>query len=314
MRRAVQPIPSGTGGALSATEIKPVPAPSPALPWLDREAIGRSIEKLPALPPSATRLLAVVGNGNWHQDEVISIISLDPLLTGRALSLANSAAYGAPSSITTVRQAVARLGVSTITSIAVAVAVNSLMKDPLRAYKASAGLLWRHSVAALVAVDAIGPTLRWTPLAGSGTAALLHDIGKLLLARELTPVAAKLIERAVEAGRGSTAHAEDELVGSSHAEVGARIAEAWHLPRIIVQGIRHHHSHYLASSEEDLAVSRAVAVGDAVARQLVPGLGEAEERWPLERDAEAVHVPADALGRLLDTTAEQLAEVLKLYE
>jgi len=294
---------------VSTTEVGGLPAP----PWLDRAEIARSIEQLPALPPSASRLLSVFANEDWHIDEVVSVIALDPLLTGRALGLANSAAYGVAGGVSTVHQAVVRLGIGPITSIAVAVAVNSLMKDSLRAYNAPAGLLWRHSVAAMVAADAIGAVFSWTPIAGSGTAALLHDIGKLLLARKLTPVAAQFIEREAAAACGSTARAEDDLVGTSHAEIGARIAESWNLPRLIVQGIRHHHSLHLASSEQELAVCRAVAIADAVARRVAPGLGEVEERWPLVREAAAAHVKEDALARLLEMTEERLGEILELY-
>jgi HD-like signal output (HDOD) protein len=295
-------------------EARSDPALPPKLPRLDPAEIARAVEKLPALPPSATRLLAVLGSGDWHADQVTSVIALDPILTGRTLSLANSAAYAHQGSITSVRQAIARLGVGTITSIAVAVAVHSLLRDPLHAYGASAGLLWRHSVAASVAVEGISAVFRWMPPAESATTALLHDIGKLLLARKLTPTAAKFIERAAEEGKRNTARAESDLLGSSHAEIGACIAEAWHLPSTIVQGIRHHHALHLASSEEELAVCRAVTIGDAIARRIAPGLGEVEERWSIERDAEAAHVPAEGMEALADSTAERLAEVLKLYE
>lgn len=284
------------------------------LPRIDSAEIARAIEKLPALPPSATRLLEVLGSGDWHADQVTSVIALDPILTGRTLGLANSAAYAHSGAITSVRQAISRLGIGTITSIAVAVAVHSMLRDPLHAYGADAGLLWRHSVAASVAVEGISAVLRWMPPAESATTALLHDIGKLLLSRKLTPIAAKFIERAANEGQRNTARAESDLLGISHAEIGARIAEAWNLPAAIVQGIRHHHALHLASSEDELAVCRAVALGDAIARRIAPGLGEVEETWGLEREAELAHVAPERLAELLDATSERLAEVLKLYE
>jgi HD-like signal output (HDOD) protein len=289
-------------------------AKRPPLPQIAAAEIARAIEKLPALPPSATRLLAVLGKGDWHIDDVLSTISLDPVLTGRTLALANSASYASLGAVATVRQAIGRLGIGTVTSIAVAVAVHSTLRDPLRAYGASADLLWRHSVAASVAVEGIPAALRWTPPAESATAALLHDIGKLLLSRELSRAAAEFIANgARETGR-TTAEVESELLGTSHAELGARIAEVWRLPSSIVQGIRFHHACHLAARQEDLAVARAVATADAVARSLVPGLGEAEEEWGLARDCEAVHVPLEALERLAAAAGERLADVLRLYE
>lgn len=285
-----------------------------ALAQLDRATIARAIEKLPALPPSATRLLGVLAKGDWHLDEIVSVVSRDPMLTGRVLGLANSAAYAHATQIVSIRQAAGHLGIGTITSMAVAVAVHSTLRDPLRAYNASAGLLWRHSVAASVAVEGISATFRWTPPVEAATTALLHDIGKLLLSRSLTPGGARLVVRAAEERGCSTERAEAELVGSGHAEIGARIAEAWRLPERIARGIRQHHA--LASSvcEDDRDLHRAIAVGDAVARRIAPGLGEIEEGHPLERDADAVGFPAEKLDALVGETAERLGEVLRLYE
>jgi len=298
-----------------AAQPTPVQAPArPALPQIATAEIERAIEKLPALPPSATRLLEVLGKGDWHIDDVLSTISLDPVLTGRTLALANSASYASLGPVGTLRQAIGRLGIGTVTSIAVAVAVHSTLRDPLRAYGASAGLLWRHSVAASVAVEGMPAALRWTPPAEAATAALLHDIGKLLLSRDLSRAAAEFLTRTAREGGRTTADVEGELLGTSHAELGARIAEVWRLPSSIVQGIRFHHACHLAAREEDLAVARAVSVADAVARRLVPGLGEAEEQWGFERDGEAAHVPVEGLERLAAGASERLAEVLRLYE
>jgi putative nucleotidyltransferase with HDIG domain len=286
----------------------------PGLPQLDRSTIELAIEKLPALPPSATRLLRVLARGDWHLDEIVSVVSHDPVLAGRVLGLANSAAYAHATQIVSIRQAAGHLGIGTITSMAVAVAVHSTLRNPLRAYNASAGLLWRHSVAASLAVENLSATLRWTPPVESATTALLHDIGKLLLAGSLTPGGARLVARAAEERGCSTERAEAELVGSGHAEIGARIAEAWHLPERIARGIRHHHALASAVCEDDRDLFRAIAVADAVARRIAPGLGEVEERFSLERDAEATGFPADGIDALLGATAERLGEVLRLYE
>ncbi len=300
--------------AAQATKVHDRSEKPPALPQLTNTEIAQAIEKLPALPPSATRLLAVLHQSDWHIDDVLAAISLDPILAGRTLCLANSAAHASMGQVATLRQAIGRLGIGTVTSIAVAVAVHSTMRESLRPYGASAGLLWRHSVAASLAVEGIPVALRFTPPPESPTAALLHDIGKLLLSRTLTSAAADFIERlAVERSR-TTAQVESELLGASHAELGARIAEVWRLPRTIVQGIRFHHAYHLAAREDELAVARAVAVADVVARRLAPGLGEAEQAFDLERDAQATHVSIEGLERLAAGAEERLGEVLRLYE
>jgi putative nucleotidyltransferase with HDIG domain len=71
-------------------------------------------------------------------------------------------------------------------------------------------------------------------------AALLHDIGKLLIAIHLPEHHKATIDHAKNTGISLHA-AEIDLFGVSHAEVGAYLLGIWGLPYFIVEAVANHH-------------------------------------------------------------------------
>ncbi len=130
--------------------------------------------------------------------------------------------------------------------------------------------LWLHSAAAQLAVRALmaeRPRARIPPIAE--TAALLHDIGKLIVSRHLKADVRDLVAHAKT--RGITfVEAEREVLGVDHTEVGAAMAEAWKFPPEIVEAIRRHHS---TPFTPPTPVLDAVALANVVAKTIETGLG-----------------------------------------
>ena len=122
---------------------------------LDLEALVRDAQALAPLPATATRLIALVAREEWELDEVVEVISLDPVITGRLLRVANSAASAAASRISTVAEAVMRMGGGTVAQIATASAVHGTIDAPLPVYGLGEGALWRHSVAAALGIECL---------------------------------------------------------------------------------------------------------------------------------------------------------------
>jgi HD-like signal output (HDOD) protein len=76
---------------------------------------------------------------------------------------------------------------------------------------------------------------------GTFTAALLHDAGKVVMARFLSPEIPGSIDRARRTSGLSRLEAERELLNVHHGELGGLMAQHWELPPRIVKGIIHHH-------------------------------------------------------------------------
>jgi HD-like signal output (HDOD) protein len=71
-------------------------------------------------------------------------------------------------------------------------------------------------------------------------AALLHDIGRLFLASSMPDEFCSVLARCSERGC-KPFEAEEELLGTSHAEIGAYLLALWGLPNLAVEAIAHHH-------------------------------------------------------------------------
>jgi HD-like signal output (HDOD) protein len=241
-------------------------------------AKARDLEPLPA---SATRLAAVVARKEVDTQEVVSVVSLDQALTARLLRVANSVMSASLTPIKTVKQAVVRIGNATVLAIAVAGGVRRRMKESVPEYGMTEDSLWRHSVAAALATEEIKRRSVSPVPVEAFTAALLHDVGKLVLARFLAPEILTLVGRAQGEGGLTRLEAEAELLGVQHAELGGLIAQHWGLPEGIVGGVTYHHVPELGRS----VVCDVVCVANEIAKGVrfapVPQPLRAEDHAPV---------------------------------
>jgi len=229
---------------------------------IDIDALIKKADELQPLPASVVKLASMLSSGAGDVDEITNVIRFDPALTVRLLRLANSAFSGASVAITTVKDAVSRLGTARILSLAVASHCRPLMRVQVRAYGYQEGELWRHSVVSMLLAE-LAPRVCKTPLPSAGaTAALLHDIGKLAMAHFLDRDILDLLGRAQNEGGLTPLEAESQILHVHHGELGGLIARHWKLPEAIVNGITYHHN---PEQGMDL-VCDVVHLADAVAK------------------------------------------------
>ncbi len=271
-------------------------------------AKSRDLEPLPA---SASRLAAVVARKEVDTQEVVSVVSLDQALTARLLRVANSVLSASVTPIKTVAQAVVRVGHATVLAIAVAGGVRRRMREPLPEYGMTEDGLWRHSVAAALATDEIKRRSAVPMPAEAFTAALLHDVGKLVLARYLDPEMLALLARGQGEGGLTRLQAEAELLGVQHAELGGLIAQHWGLPEGIVCGIAHHHAPELGGS----AVCDVVCVANEVAKavRLAP-VPQAIHPEDPAASLERLGMSPEVLAELSAAVGQRLLGVLTQFE
>jgi putative nucleotidyltransferase with HDIG domain len=227
------------------------------------------IERLDPLPITAQRLVRALNDERIGPAQVAEYIEYDPAVAASVLRLANSAAWAGSMPTGTVRDAVVRLGAAKLLDI--------VLGDHLRQLKVRAPLydlaendLWIHSAAASLAVKALQ---REKPKANipdtASTAALVHDIGKLVMVRYMKADVNAIL--AVRNQRNiSFVEAERALFGCDHAEVGAAMGKRWGFPDDIVGAIEHHHKAPIADPTPTID---AVVVANLVAKAIGTGLG-----------------------------------------
>jgi putative nucleotidyltransferase with HDIG domain len=230
---------------------------------------------------SVTRLAALVCRGTPELHDVVAIVRFDQALTAALLATANSSWSASRTRITTVHDAVVRLGTAPVLSLAFGAAVRGRLDRPVPEYGLGEGELWRHSVAASIAAELLMRRATPRPPVETSTAALLHDIGKLVMVRFLDEPSLATLQLAAEAGVGRR-HAEHDVLGVDHAELGGLIAQTWRLPNSLVRGIGYHHDPVLGAE----LICYAVHLSDVIAK--IVGTGT-DDNADLETYATAVH-------------------------
>jgi HD-like signal output (HDOD) protein len=272
---------------------------------IDLDALTTAAEALEPLPASVTRL-AAIATTEPQVDAVVEVVRYDQALTAALLATANSSWSASRSRVTTVHDAVVRLGTGPVLSLALGASVRSRMHRAVPEYGLAEGELWEHSVAALLAAELLGRRAPVPPPVETATAALLHDVGKLVMARFLDDDLLRALHMAAGEGVGRR-RAEREVLGVDHAELGGLVAQAWRLPPALVRGIGYHHDPLLGGELTCFAVHLA----DVVAKVVGAGL---EDNPDLEAYAAAVHAlglrpdDVDELCRLVDVRFVEVCE------
>ncbi len=235
------------------------------------EVIER-IGTLPVLPQSAYRLAEVVSDPQSTLPQIVDVIRYDQTLTIELLRMCNSAHFGLSRRIESLDDAVRLLGTVKVFQLAMAVHTRALLNRPQRGYGLPAGALWTHSVCVGLAAPLVAQRLHLPARSTFFTVGLLHDIGKIVLNEFVGREFAEIVRRVAEEHL-SFGEAERQVLGYTHAEAGARLAEAWNLPPALVRGVRYHHEPH-ALAEPDPLVD-TVHIADAVS--LVFGVGTGDD-------------------------------------
>jgi putative nucleotidyltransferase with HDIG domain len=197
------------------------------------------VKSFPSMPEAAAKLLKLLDNPDATAAQIEQILRYDAGLTANLLKLTNSVYFGLPCKVGSVTQAVVLLGWKKLIQLVMASCVNAVMGKPVPGYDLPAGELWRHSIAVSVAAEGLAKELKVSASEEIFTAALLHDVGKLVLGGFVKEDLEKI---ETEASRGiSFEVAEHMVLGTDHTEVGAQILKNWSFPPALVNAVRWHH-------------------------------------------------------------------------
>lgn len=219
--------------------------------------------QLPLLPGSVAEVMARVQDPSCEVSALAELVERDPALAAHVLRVANSSAYAPREPIVSLQQAASRIGFSALGEIALGVVLRGRVfraSDRSQALKA----LWRHSAETGLWAKEVARALRRN-VEGAFLCGLLHDLGRAVLIDALSEL--EQAERIALAP-----HELDEALGRLHAEVGARLLQAWELPNWMVAAVVAHEEPQAA--EAWAAEAHQTALADALAH-FDPAGGEA---------------------------------------
>jgi putative nucleotidyltransferase with HDIG domain len=198
--------------------------------------ILEGVDALPTLPESVARLSVLIQDERSSAKDFEQAVRTDPVSTANLLRAANSVFYQGIDPITSVSQAVARIGLRRVFEVAVGSSVRRTLPARIPGYGLNAEAFWLHCTATAVYAEALGRELNLTCRDIAFTAGLLHDVGKLVICNFL----AEMMPESNWWTFGTAAE-ERKLLGSNHCDVGKEIAVRWHLPEVVAQVCRWHH-------------------------------------------------------------------------
>lgn len=255
-----------------------------------------SVRFLPAAPRVVPELMKLLNQTDVDSSKVVRLVSFDPALTANVLRICNSAYFGAATPTSDLQEAVTRLGFQQVYQLVAAATGARMLVAAQPGYGLDQGELWKHSVAVAVTAQLMAKKL------GDDdnlvfTAALLHDIGKIILSQALQSVYPKLVKE-TENNQLSLLESEKKILGVQHAEVGARLLERWKFPPNIVSAVWFHHTPKGAGKHQRLA--SYVYMADMISHFMGYGFGHM---------AFALRGRSDALT-ILGLTSESIPQFL----
>jgi len=205
-----------------------------------REEIISRINEIPSIPATLTKVQQLVTQPDVDFKELAEYIKYDQGLTVNLLKMANSAYFGFSREISSVNQAIVRLGLNRIFELTMTTAVAPIISKEISGYDLCKGDLWKHSIGVAIGAEKIAEFLDIRAPKFTFTAGLLIDIGKIAIGTFLEQDPKPVLKLAYEKALPFNI-AEKEIFGINHAEAGAILLDQWNLPEELVEVVRWHH-------------------------------------------------------------------------
>lgn len=218
------------------------------------------IKHLPPFPVIVAKVTEILKKDDYAVKEVVDVVKRDPAIVANILKISNAAYFGPRQKITSIQDAVIFLGQRQLLKVLQTASVSRYFRPGKRVYGANATDLWEHSVAVALMSQILSLHIRGVEDDALYTAALLHDMGKLVMGEYVEEAAEKIFRLVNEQGY-SFLEAEEEVVGVNHAELGGKIAEHWHFPEDLRLAITYHHRPDLLE-DEDMELPALVYLAD----------------------------------------------------
>lgn len=203
------------------------------------EQVIERVGDLPAIPELVAEVLRMTNNPLVDMTDLTEVIERDPALTAKILRVSNSPYYGMKQYVGTLKLALVILGVREVRNIVMGVSVFDALQDGKQA-TLMPETFWSHSFFVAGLSKQLGATLRMGMQGEAFIGGLLHDIGKLVLLRQLQAPYSQMMK--VTGGHSTPlCEAETAEYGFTHADAAAALTDRWNFPKTLTDAIHHHH-------------------------------------------------------------------------
>lgn len=280
-----------TGRALNAQRFQ-------MLEDIARELSGEVV--FPTYFDAAIRLRQVLQDPKQSLDGIAKALAVEPLISTKLLHLANSVLYNpGGSEVRSLPAAVARLGINTVRSTALAIAMNQLLRSKdLADFTDLTRSLWEHSLRSASAAHVIARRLSRINPDEAMLAGLVHDLGAFYMLYRAT-------QYPELRARPDTIR---YLIMQWHESIGHTLLLALGLPEDIAEAVREHDQPRQAPPAAARNLGDIVYVANLIAGGAHEWLHQDTEKGSIERQT-----LDPAYLALQDEIAERTAETLAAF-
>lgn len=223
-----------------------------------KNKIDKAIDDLPVLPSAVAQLMSLSTSDENYFEKVKEIAEKDPTFTARLIKVANSVANSPIHQITTISQAIARIGSRQIKSLISTFAIAKIFTPSNQ----SELNLWVHSIQVAVASHTIAQisSAREVDPEQAYLCGLVHDIGRFVLFSVIPNGPVRVDERDWDTPE-QLLNVEKDVCGATHANLGGYAVKRWGLPSQIANVITNHHEyHYLSSTAQEVKETHLIQI------------------------------------------------------
>ena len=229
-----------------------------------------AIAELKPMPRVASQIMTLAEDPNASMASVAELVMFDPSITATVLKICNSAYFGLPRRVDSVHDAINLLGLDKIMDIVLLKSSAANLTRSQNGYGLHEGELWKQAVASALIAKAVADKKGSACKHLVFTAALLKDIGKVILDRFVAGAIQKINHLVIHSGC-SFREAEKKVIGVDHAELSGLVARKWQFSEKLVYIIANHHLAEPAAREDE--ATAIVYLADTVCMMMGIGGG-----------------------------------------
>ena len=205
------------------------------------ETLVQQARDLQMLPDVAVQAIAIVDEPEASLKDLVDIIAQDIRLTTDILSLSNSSLFGFGQPVLNLQKAITRVGLRQTKNMILAASFNSMMKNMDWQEERVRNELAKHSFITGIIASHLNRLFRLGIQGEEFTAGLIHDVGRTLIAVSI-PDAFNEFDPLTFDEQDNLLDHELNLIGTTHAEIGAWFLQRNHLPNELIDVARFHHN------------------------------------------------------------------------
>ncbi len=209
----------------------------------------RGVNELPTIPNIATKVIDLLDNPEVELEELADMILTDQVMASRVIKIVNSPLFRPMHEIKSIKRALIYLGFRHIREIALTCSI-------IDAFNSESGVFdiktfWEHSFGVGIVAKIIAQRVRYPEVEKAYIVGVVHDIGEVFLSCYFKDEFQRIIDM-LKGTTGSFIEAEEEILGTTHREVGLCLAKKWNFPPEYCDVILNHHTPLQATHDPTL--------------------------------------------------------------